>query len=157
MDRFKPVGDVQHSGTFNAPLPNILAGRAFCTEISREEFYPELLDKAEHFYRGLDEMIARVGLPVQAPRHGARFGLLMGLEREPVNYNDAVAHRVDLMLAFVRECASGGVYFHDYGGGPCHHGFSMAHTKADLEQVLDAMEGALQSIKEGFGVPAEMA
>jgi glutamate-1-semialdehyde 2,1-aminomutase len=157
MDRFKPVGDVQHSGTFNGPLPNILAGQAFCNEVTRPQFYPELLAKAETFYRGLDAVIARVGVPVQAPRHGARFGLLMGLEREPVNYGDALAHQKDLMLAFVRESAARGVYFHDYGGGPCHHGFSAAHTEADLDQVLDVVEEALQSIKEGFGAATEKA
>lgn len=155
MDRFKPVGDVQHSGTFNAPLPNILAGLAFCGEITRPEFYAELLERAERFYRGMDEVIARVGVPVQAPRHGARFGLLLGLEREPLDYSDALEHRVDLMLTFVRESAARGVYFHDYGGGPCHHGFSTAHTEADLDQVLEVMEDVLQSIKDGFRIPAE--
>ena len=155
MDRFKPVGDVQHSGTFNAPLPNILAGQAFCNEVAAPQFYPELLARAEVFYQGLDALIKRVGVPVQAPRHGARFGLLMGLENEPLNYGEALAHRKDLMLAFVRESAARGVYFHDYGGGPCHHGFSTAHTDADLDQVLDVMEEALQSIKESFAVGVE--
>ena len=150
MDRFKPVGDVQHSGTFNAPLPNILGGLAFCGEITREEFYPELLHKAEYFARGLDEIIERLDVPVQAPRHGARFGLLMGVERQPIDYSDALTHRKDLMLDFVREAAQRGVYFHDYGGAACHHGFSAAHTREDLERILNVVEEVLQTIKERF-------
>ena len=155
MDRFKPTGDVQHSGTFNAPLPSILGGLAFCGEISRPEFYPELLARAEQFYQGLDELIARVGVPVQAPRHGVRFGLLLGLEREPVDYRDVLEHRPDLMLALVRETAARGVYFHDYGGGPCHHGFSTAHTQADLDRVLEVVEEVLQGLKDSFRAPAK--
>ena len=135
MDRFQPVGDVQHSGTFNAPLANILCGLAFCEEVGRPEFYPELLGKAEEFYRGLDDIIERLDVPVQAPRHGARFGLLLGVEEEPVDYRDALRYRKDLMLDFVRETARGGVYFHDYGGAACHHGFSAAHTQEDLGRI----------------------
>ena len=150
MDRFKPFGDVQHSGTFNAPLTSILGGLAFCDEIMNPAFYPQLHTTGEQFYTEFDAAIRRVGVPVVAPRHGARFGLLMGLEDPPANYRDALHHRTDIMLAFVRETAQRGVYFHDYGGSPCHHGFSAAHTDEDLAQVLDGMEGALRSIKEVF-------
>ena len=48
------------------------------------------------------------------------------------------------MLAFVRECAAEGVYFHDYGGGPCHHGISAAHTEVDVDRTLEAVEAALR-------------
>ena len=150
MDRFKPAGDVQHSGTFNAPLPSILGGEAFCREISAPTFYPELLAKADHFYRELDALISRLGVPVQAPRHGARFGLLMGLKETPRDYAGTLAHRRDLMLEFVRQAASRGVYFHDYSGGPCHHGFSAAHTRGDLDQALQVIEDSLSSIKDLF-------
>ena len=150
MDRFKPVGDVQHSGTFNAPLPNILTGLAFCDQVSRSEFYPELLSKADRFYEGLDQLIDRVGVPVQAPRYGVRFGLLMGLEQEPVNYNEALAHRKDLMLEFIRHAADRNVYFHDYGGAACHHGFSVAHDDETLATVLTVMEESLSVMKDRF-------
>lgn len=150
MDRFKPVGDVQHSGTFNAPLLNVLAGRAFCAEAESAEFYPRLERIGAQFYHGLDEIIRQLGLPVQAPRYGARFGLMLGLDAPPVDYRDALRHRRDLMLEFVRQTAHRGVYFHDYGGGPCHHGFSIAHTTEDIARALEAVEGALRAIKDGF-------
>ena len=150
MSRFKPVGDVQHSGTFNAPLASILSGLAFCGEIEIPEFYPSLLAKADRFYKMLDEVIARLALPIQVPRHGVRFGLIMGLDRKPVDYKDVLSHRRDLMLAFIRETVSRGVYFHDYGGNACHHGFSAAHTDEDLERVVGVMEDSLKKIKDQF-------
>jgi glutamate-1-semialdehyde 2,1-aminomutase len=150
MDRFKPVGEVQHSGTFNAPLPSILGGLAFVTEITRPGFYPELLGRADRFYGEVDRMIQRLGIPVQVPRHGARFGLMLGLDRPPVDYRDALRHCPELMLEFVRLAARGGVYFHDYGGGPCHHGFSAAHTEEDLAAVLEVMEDAFKALVPRF-------
>lgn len=150
MDRFKPAGDVQHSGTFNAPLVSTLAGLAFLEEVTKPHFYPELLGQCDRFHEGLDEAIARVGVPVVAPRHGARFGLLMGLERPPITYRDTLAHRKDIMLAFVRETAERRVYFHDYGGSACHHGFSAAHTEDDLGRVLEVVEEALVAVKGMF-------
>ena len=139
---------VQHSGTFNAPLTNILGGLVFCDEITQPAFYPQLHALGERFYAELDEVIRRVGVPVVAPRHGARFGLVMGLDERPMTYRDALNHRSDAMLAFVRETAQRGVYFHDYGGGACHHGFSAVHTEDDLARVLEGVEGALRSIKD---------
>ncbi|MDP7632490.1 MAG: aminotransferase class III-fold pyridoxal phosphate-dependent enzyme [Candidatus Latescibacteria bacterium] len=157
MDQFKPVGDVQHSGTFMAPLPSILSAQAFLEQVSEPGFYPELLTRFDRFYAGLDEIIARRGLPVQAPRHGARFGLMMGLGEAPVDYRDALKHRPDIMLSFIRHAAAGGVYFHDYGGGPCHHGFSAAHTDEDIDQTLQVMDDAFAAVANGFAVGATLA
>lgn len=150
MDRFKPLGDVQHSGTFNGPLPSVLAGNAFCAEVENPEFFAKLEGLGKYFYGELEAIITRLGLPVQAPHHGARFGLLMGLDEEPIDYRDTLQHRSDLMLDFVRETAKQGVYFHDYNGNPCHHGFSWAHSMEDIERVLEAMENAFMRIKDRF-------
>ena len=150
MDQFKPTGDVQHSGTFMAPLPCILGGKAFLGEVTRADFYPELLGEFDYFYGQVDAMIQRLGIPVQVPRHGARFGMIMGLDRPPVGYQDALEHRIDLMLKFIAHAFRGGVYFHDYGGRPCHHGFGVAHTREDLDRILAVMEEAFGEIAGEF-------
>jgi glutamate-1-semialdehyde 2,1-aminomutase len=150
MDQFKPAGEVQHSGTFNAPLPNILGGLAFCNTITTSSFYPNLLARADRFYQGLTKMIARLDVPVQVPYYGARFGLIMGLDHPPVSYEEVLGHRKDLMLDFVHACYQRGVYVHDYGGAACHHGFSIAHSNTDLDLALHVFEDALASIKDRF-------
>ena len=40
------------------------------------------------------------------------------------------------------------MYFHDYGGGPSHHGYSIQHSPADLDSVLDVLEEVLQGLKD---------
>jgi hypothetical protein len=42
-----------------------------------------------------------------------------------------------------------GVYFCDAGGKPMHHGFSAAHTPADIERVLQAAEDTVRAIQAG--------
>ena len=97
-------------------------------------------------------MVARThNVSAQATTLGKRFAdvaeeLMIGLERPPVDYRDALLHRTDLMLAFIRHAFDAGVYFHDYGGGACHHGFSLAHTADDIDRVLEVMDESLQAM-----------
>ena len=151
MDRFRPEGDVQHSGTFNAHLASILAGLALCRLVRQPGFYPSLRRKVTRFHEELDGILGHLGVPVAAPHHGARFGLLMGPDEPPANYRETLGHRRDIMLAFVRETFARGVYFADYGGGPCHRGFSAVHSDEDLSRVLEVMQDALSAVGEMFG------
>jgi hypothetical protein len=40
-------------------------------------------------------------------------------------------------------CWDRGIYFHDYGGGPIHHGYSIQHTPEDIDAVLEVLESVL--------------
>jgi glutamate-1-semialdehyde 2,1-aminomutase len=147
MDRFKPVGDVAHSGTFNAPLPSILAGLAFVRTIRTKEFWQTIHSLSSQLSRGLAEISNRSQIPCRFQVHGSRFGLTFGT-REPVKcYRDSLCHRREIMLEFCRQTTARGVYFHDYGGGPCHHGFSSVHTPAEIDRVLQVVEDSLKSMR----------
>lgn len=146
MDRFKPLGDVAHSGTFNAPLPNVLAGLEFVREIRRPEFWQTINSLAETLFTGLEEIAASSPVPVRIQHHGSRFGMVFGT-REPVTcYSDALCHPPEQMIRFCREATDRGVYFHDYGGGPCHHGYSLAHSPEDIGEVLQVVQDSLAAM-----------
>lgn len=146
MDRFKPTGPVAHSGTFNAPLLAMLAGLGFVDQIRQPEFWKTMRGLGEQLYSGLESIAQHSTLPVRFQNHGSRFGICFGT-REPVrNYRESLVHNPKTMLAFCRETANRGVYFHDYGGGPCHHGFSLAHTPADIDIVLNVVSDSLKAI-----------
>jgi len=146
MEKFKPTGPVAHSGTFNAPLLSMLGGLAFVTEIRKPEFWETINRLGERLYSGLDEIARNSPVPVRFQHHGSRFSIILGT-REPVTrYQDALAHQPELMLAFCREAAQRGVYFHDYGGSACHHGYSSAHTLEDIDRVLNVVEDSLRTI-----------
>ena len=146
MDRFKPVGDVAHSGTFNAPLSSILAGLAFVRTIRTAAFWEHINDLSMRLSHGLTEIAGRSPIACRFQVHGSRFGLTFGT-REPVTcYRDSLCHRREDMLEFCRQTTARGVYFHDYGGGPCHHGFSSVHTTADIDRVLQVIEDSLKAM-----------
>ena len=50
------------------------------------------------------------------------------------------------LMKFYASAIRHGVYFHDYNGAACHHGFSAAMTSADAEQTLDRLDYALAEI-----------
>jgi glutamate-1-semialdehyde 2,1-aminomutase len=146
MDRFKPTGPVAHSGTFNAPLLAMLAGLGFVEQIQQPAFWTKIQALGEQLFTGLAAVAERSKSPVRIQSHGSRFGICFGT-REPVRcYRESLVHNPKTMIAFCRETANRGVYFHDYGGGPCHHGYSMAHTPADIDIVLNVVEDALRAI-----------
>lgn len=145
MDVYKPVGDVQHSGTFNAPLASILAGLAFLETITAPGFYERLEAVGDRFVSGLAEIAARRRLVLQTPRHGARIGIVLGCPGPLRRYRDVLDHDVALWLTIIREAHERGVYFHDYGGVACHHGWSIAHSLEDIDLALDRLDDAVRS------------
>ena len=146
MDRFKPVGDVAHSGTFNAPLLSILAGLAFVREIQRPEFWAKINGLGEQLYPALDQIARRSKVPVRIQHHGSRFGITFGTREKVINYRQSLCHTKARMLKFCLEATNRGVYFHDYGGGACHHGYSSAHSSEDIARVLQVMEDSLAQV-----------
>ena len=148
MDILKPVGPVQHSGTFNAHLVPILAGLAFFDEMSKPDFYPHLQALATRFHEGMDRVIRDLGLNMVVPRHGARFNLLLGRRTPARCYEDTFCHDSQLMLDLIKGCWERGVYFHDYGGGPIHHGYSVQHTAEDIDRVLNVLDDVLSGLAD---------
>ncbi|MAE65536.1 MAG: hypothetical protein CMJ18_14795 [Phycisphaeraceae bacterium] len=143
MDSFQPVGPVQHSGTFNAHLVPILGGVAFLEAVRRPDFYPKLQSLEQRFHEGLDRIIADRGLDLVVPHHGARFNIVLGRRTPALRYEDTFCHDNEKMLDLIRACWERGVYFHDYGGIPVHHGYSIAHTVEDIDEVLNVLDDAL--------------
>jgi len=144
MDMFKPTGPVQHSGTFNAHLAPVLAGLAFMNEIASPGFYAHLRELETRFHSGMDRIIADHGLDMIVPHHGARFDIVLGRTTPALRYEDTFCHDRDRMLAIIRACWERGVYFHDYGGIPVHHGYSVQHTKEDIDEVLNVLGDVLK-------------
>lgn len=147
MATVSPLGPAVHSGTYNGHLIPVLAARAFLAEVRRPDFYPHLAALAARLYAGLDDLFARTGVPGRVQGVGCRFGLFFGeASRGPViNWRDAARHDKALARRFFGACHRRGVYWHD----AWHHGFSSAHTLADIDEVLAVAEAALRAIAAG--------
>lgn len=144
MRHFRPVGSSEHSGTYVAHLTGVLAALAALQEYSEPNFYQDLNERGEYFYAGFDEVIKKVSAPLIVQHVGPRFGMYFGLTDRVVNYRQAAAQNHALLHQFIAGCIQQGVYFHV---SP-HHGFSAAHTRADLERVLQVAECVLANMAD---------
>ncbi len=143
MDRLMPTGDCQHSGTYNGHVVAVAAGIAAIQSYREPGFYEHIHALAEALYPGLNRLFQKHGVAARAHGLGARFGIYFGLADRPRNYRDAVQHQREKMLKFIASAIRHGVYFHDYGGAACHHGFCQAMTLADAEETLTRLDAAL--------------
>lgn len=146
MQRLMPDGDCQHSGTYNAH-PVVCAAALAALKVYRElGFYDRIHKLAAQLYDGMNRIFRDRGVPGLVKGLGARFGIYMGLEGEAHSYRDAVRHNRPLMLKFIAAAIQHGVYFHDYGGGACHHGFCAAMTPQDIEETLYRIDAAVATL-----------
>jgi glutamate-1-semialdehyde 2,1-aminomutase len=143
MDRLMPIGDCQHSGTYNGHPVAVAAGLAAVTAYRQPGFYDHIFAVAERLYGGLQEIFTRHGVVARVQGLGARFGVYFGIIDPVTNYRDALKHHREQMLRFVAASIEDGVYFHDYGGAACHHGFCAAMTLGDVEATLERLDHAI--------------
>jgi glutamate-1-semialdehyde 2,1-aminomutase len=147
MERLMPTGDCQHSGTYNGHVVAVAAGLAAVTAYRRPGFYDHINAVADRLYRGLADVFERHGVAARVQGLGARFGVYFGVGGPVRSYRDAVRHQRERMLRFIALAAKHGVYFHDYGGAACHHGFCAAMTPADTDEALNRLDAAVSEMR----------
>ena len=146
MDRLMPTGDCQHSGTYNGHVVVVAAALAALKAYRQPGFYEHIHAVARKLQGGLQEILGQHHQTAVVQGLGARFGIYFGLTGKVTNYREAIGHHRDKMLRFIAAAIDNGVYFHDYGGAPCHHGFCAAMTLSDVDEVLKRLDGAIAKI-----------
>jgi glutamate-1-semialdehyde 2,1-aminomutase len=148
MDRLMPTGDCQHSGTYNGHPVVVAAALAAVTAYRQPGFYDHIGAVAQHLIDGANALFTRHGVRAQVQGLGARFGIYFGIDGTPRSYRDVVQHQRDQMLRFIRAAMAHGVYFHDYGGAACHHGFCAAMSLADADEALYRLDRAVKNVND---------
>jgi len=147
MEHVKPLGNAQHSGTYNGHLIPVMAGIAALEQISAPGFYDHINALAERLYTGFNDILQKHKVKGLIQGLGGMFGIYFGLEKEPENYRQiAKDFDSEKLMKFYKEAKEEGLYFVDYGGGPAHHGFSSMHTADDIEVSLNKIEAAVSRL-----------
>ena len=148
MQRLMPQGDCQHSGTYNGHPVVVAAAIAAVRAFREPGFYDHIQAIGQRLYGGLRTLFAQHRIPVRVQGLGARFGMYFGLSPDEVvaDYAHAQRHDRAMLMKFYAASIQHGVYFHDYGGAPCHHGFCGAMTAADVDEALARLDRALKVI-----------
>jgi len=147
MDRLMPTGDCQHSGTYNGHPVVVAAGLAAVTAFRQPGFYDHIHAVANRLYSGLNDLFQSHGVAAHVQGLGARFGIYFGVLEPVRSYRDAVRHQRERMLRFIALAIEEGVYFHDYGGAACHHGFCAAMSPADVTETLQRLDRAVGRLR----------
>jgi glutamate-1-semialdehyde 2,1-aminomutase len=146
MERLMPTGDCQHSGTYNGHPISVAASIAAVTAYRQPGFYEHLRAVGQALSDGLNATFKRHGVAAHVQGLGARFGIYFGVQSPVRSYRDAVPHQRQMMLRFIASAIRQGVYFHDYGGGACHHGFCAATSVDDAKEALDRLDVAVRDL-----------
>jgi glutamate-1-semialdehyde 2,1-aminomutase len=146
MARLMPQGDCQHSGTYNGHPLVVAAALAAVKAYLEPGFYLHINAIGHQLFTGMNELFQRHEILAHVRGLGARFGIYFappGIR----DYRGALTHDRPQMLRFIAAAIEQGVYFHDYGGAACHHGFCAAMTAADVDETLARLDRALASLK----------
>jgi glutamate-1-semialdehyde 2,1-aminomutase len=148
MSQLRPLGNAEHSGTYMGHLIPVAGSLACLNELSKPGVYERLFALGDRLYEGIQDSIHRTGIRARLQHLGPRFFIYFGLDPdlEVTEYRAAARYDREMTLAFSRETMSRGVYFHDYGGGLAHHGFSTAHTEDDVDLALEVIEDSLKAL-----------
>ena len=146
MERLMPQGDCQHSGTYNGHPTVVAAGLAAVKAYREPGFYDHISALGERLFAGLNSVFKKHEVAAHVQGLGARFGVYFGVGGQVRSYRDAVRHQREQMLRFIKAAIENGVYFHDYGGAACHHGFCHAMTLTHVDQVLNRLDEAVKSM-----------
>lgn len=149
MRRLMPQGDCQHSGTYNGHPVIVAAGLAAVKAYRSPGFYDHIRAVGAQLFDGIRALFAKHGVKARVQGLGARFGIYFGVDREMRDYADAQLHDRGAMLRFIAAAIREGVYFHDYGGAACHHGFCHALSSADVVEALARLDRAIGSAQLG--------
>lgn len=148
LERLMPTGDCQHSGTYNGHPVVVAAALAAVSVYRQTGFYDHIHRIANQLYPGLQKLFAKHGVTARVQGLGARFGIYMGVDEEVHDYAEAQRHDRQAMLRFIAAALRHGVYFHDYGGAACHHGFCSVITAREVDELLSRLDRAVAEFKQ---------
>lgn len=151
MEHMAPLGASAHSGTYAGHLIPVMAANATLDEIDKPTFYEKIYGLASRLYTGLAGIFSDSKLNIKVQGLGARFGLYFGIKKDRVQtWRDCWDNDTVMNLKFYELMLKRGVYFHDYGGRPCHHGFSIQHSEADIDEVLNRTVDTVKEMETTF-------
>lgn len=137
MENMTPIGKSTHSGTYTGHLIPVMGANAAMDEIRKPYFYKHIYKLADKLYEGFNQIFNDSRLNIKIQGLGARFGFYFDVAKDVIReYRDAADHNIEMNLKFYELMLEKNVYFHDYGGRTCHHGFSIQHSLEDIDEVL---------------------
>lgn len=143
MAQIAPLGPVYQAGTLSGNPLSMTAGLTTLKLLNKEENYAKLEESTKYLVQGLKERAQKYNLPFFVTQVGAMFGFFFS--QGPVtDLASASQANISQFKKFHQFMLEHGVYL---APSPFEASFmSLAHTKEDLDYVLDLAEQAFKSL-----------
>jgi len=130
-------------GTFNGHALSVAVALATLTAMGDGSIWAAVQAKTERLIAGFAESAQRRGVPAQLVGRGGHFHWYF-VEGPVTNYREAARTDRHAYGIFARNLKEAGVYL---SPNPLlHHAVSLAHSDADVDWLIDAMDGALRQV-----------
>lgn len=136
-------GSTIHAGTYNGSSFNLAAALTTISILSREGCYEKMHAYGYAVRKHLEAEAARLGIPLVTCGAGSVFGVHMGLESLPRNYEDTLHSDKARYKKFHRAMLEQGV--HLLPDGRWYVG--AAHTEVELNLVRHAITESLKTVR----------
>jgi len=137
---------VAHAGTLNANGVVVSAALATIKELSRDNgaVYERMRRLGQRLIAGIGEIAERSGIPMVIQGPGTFFGAVF-CDQPIVDYRSTFALNKQRAVRFAEELLMRGIYGFPRGRGLWY--LSAAHTDADIDQTLQAVEDVMPLLK----------
>jgi glutamate-1-semialdehyde 2,1-aminomutase len=147
MDMFSttPGHPAFFAGTFNGHPGMAAAALETIRKLEREPVHEHIFELGERARTGLQSMYDRLGVPAVVTGFGSVF-VTYFMEPPVESYDDLLRNDVDRFLGYRRELMN-----HDIFELPLNlkrNHISYAHTRADIDALLEATEGVIAKMLE---------
>jgi glutamate-1-semialdehyde 2,1-aminomutase len=144
MERLAPLGPVYQAGTLSGNPLAMAAGLATLEAVSAEGFFEALEERADSLVDGVRKLVARMEVPAQVNQCGSMFTIFFS-DSPVIDYASARKADTRSYARFFHALLEEGVYLPPSQFETAF--VSDAHTQADIDSTLDAVEAALRSLR----------
>ncbi len=143
MAGMAPEGDIYQAGTLSGNPLAMAAGLTILKILKRGEVYPELENKAQMLFSGLENAARNAGIPVTVNRIGSMGSLFFN--NGPVNdFEDAKTSDAKLFRKYYRSMLDQGIYL---APSPFEASFlSTTHGEKEIRKTIEAAAVAFGSL-----------
>ncbi|EAT17164.1 glutamate-1-semialdehyde 2,1-aminomutase [Desulfuromonas acetoxidans] len=139
MDQLSPEGGIYQAGTLSGNPLAMSAGIATLKLLKQEGFYEQIEEKSAYLEAGLRQAASKSAIPTCLQRVGGMFCTYF-CEGPVNNFSDASKSDTEAFSRYFRTMLDSGI---NMAPSQFEAGFmSVAHTKQDLDQTIEAAEKA---------------
>ncbi|MCP4433085.1 MAG: glutamate-1-semialdehyde 2,1-aminomutase [Gammaproteobacteria bacterium] len=144
MNHIAPVGPVYQAGTLSGNPVAMAAGLKNLEIVSREGFYEALAVKTENLVEGILAAAKNRGVPMQANRVGAMFGLFFTDQTQVSRFEEVSRCDVERFKRFFHGMLTRGI---NLAPSAFEAGFvSSAHSDAQIQSTIEMADQVLASL-----------